>query len=85
MEAAQTLMDEIALLRRESRAYSLAEESEMGGILRRALEGMEIFASTCEIISTLLKYLYFIMVDFGDLDIASKKMRDSFESMQIRS
>lgn len=58
MEAAQTLMDEIALLRRKSWAYSLAEESELGGILRRALEDMEIFASTCEIISTLLKHPY---------------------------
>lgn len=54
MEAAQTLMDEIALLRRK-RAYSLAEESEMGGIIRRALEGMEIFASTCEITNIALK------------------------------
>ena len=58
MEAAQTLMDEIALLRRKSWAYSLTEESEMGGILRRALEGMENFASTCEITSTLLNQLY---------------------------
>ena len=51
-------MDEIALLRRKSWSSSLAEESEMGGILRRALEGMEIFASTCEITSALLNHLY---------------------------